>query len=788
VLPALPIAPRLGGVFDSVLVTPSGDIADEPVDEEETEETEEPIDETVEDIEFTDEDISEDVDVVEDVIDIAVTTGVDGGNDYYYISTTKNYLVKADFDGNIVTQKELSSYTSEENRYENYNRLICTDSGKLYGYKQTSSYGTDENGNYFGEEKNLLVTYDSSLNETEVLDFNEVIKVNEENGEYFYVNAMLVDNKNIAYVTSGSHIYAIDIPTKQITLDLDLMKDSTGGNINDIYLQNLYIMPDGSVGAVVNTYTVIDDEYTNKTTISTVNLTQKKLDDPVDFPNIYNAVPAKGDYSFYSSDQIGVYAYSKDLKERSVIIDVLASGISNISMNTIIPVSATEFITSGYDEDSSNEGIFKLTKLNPETIPDKKLLKVASLYQDYYLIRYIRNFNKTNTEYQIELKDYSSDTNSNFNQIVTNFNNDIIAGNIPDVIYLNEQVPYDSYVSKGLMMDLTPLFEKDTDLKLDMLVPSMVEALSVDGKLYSIAPYFSAQTLIGKESIFGNTTGLSLSELEEKAAEISGAKLFSSTMTRNEFLDMFVYNIMGNYVDKETGECYFDTPEFESLLELAKTFPEEFNYDNYDWMAEENAYRYNKTLLNFGYVSDFRSVVNTEIRTFDDAISYLGYPAQEGETGILAYLQGEVGIMAKAKNVDGAWDFVKGFVTYRDPNENGSPSQRGMFPIIQSELELYAKEAMERPFYFDYETREKVYYDNTTWVNDAEVPVPNNTEADNAKVFALIDGISTVHRTDNELQTIIEDDIKAFFSGQKSAKETAAIIQNRASTYIAESR
>jgi ABC-type glycerol-3-phosphate transport system substrate-binding protein len=780
VMPSLPIAPR----DDVILITPDGDIADEPVDEsEESVETEEISEET----EVSDEDVVEDVDIVEDVIDIAVVTDVVGG-DVYYTSTTRNYIVKVDFDGNIVAEKELSSYTSEESRYENYNRLMCTESGTLYGFKQTSTYGTDENGNYIGEDKNLILRYDTDLNETEVLDLEDVITVDEENGEYFYVNSLLVDNKDTVYITTGSRIYAIDIPTKQLRLDLDLMKDAAAGNINDIYLQNLYLMPDGSVGAVVNTYTVIDDEYTNKTTISTVNLAEKKLNDPVDFPNIYNAVPATGDYSFYASDQIGVYAYSKDFKERSVIVDVLASGISNISINSLVPLSSTEFIASGYDEDSSNEGIFRLSKLDPETIPDKKLLKVASLYQDYYLIRYIRQFNKTNTEYQIELKDYSSDANANFNQLVTNFNNDIIAGNIPDIIYLNEMVPYDSYVSKGLMMDLTPLFEKDPDLKLDMLVPSMVEALSVEGKLYSIAPYFSVRSMLGKESIFGNEAGQSLTELEAKAAAIPGAKLFPSTMTRNEFLNSFVYSVMGNYIDKETGECYFDTPEFESLLELAKTFPEEFNYDNYDWMAEESAYRENKTLLGFGYVSDFRSVVNEEIRTFDDAISYIGYPAHDGETGIIASLQGEVGIMAKAKNVDGAWAFVKGLVTYRDPNENGSPSQRGMFPILQKDLDLYAAEAMDRPFYFDYETREKIYYDNTTWVNDTEVPVPNNTETDNAKVFALIDGVSTILRSDNELQTIIEDDIKAFFSGQKSAKETAAIIQNRASTYIAESR
>jgi ABC-type glycerol-3-phosphate transport system substrate-binding protein len=774
VLPALPIAPRA-----DVAVVTDAVVVDEPVDE--TEEISEDTEEISEDTEVSDSD------VVEDVVDIVVTTGYYEDNSYY-TSTTTNYIVKADFDGNIVTEKILSSYTGDENRNEYYNRLICTENGKLYGYKQVSSYGSNEDGSFYSEEKNILTEYDSSLNETELLNFNDIIKVDETKGEYFYVNTIAVDDSERVYVTSSQNVYVINIPTKDIILDINVNNNSTGAIQSDVYLQNLYMMPDGSVGVVMNTYTFVDNESVNKVTISTVNLAEKKLDDPVDFPNIYNATPTEGDYSFYYADQIAIFGYSKDYKERSVVVDILASGISNIGINTLLQVSPTEFIVTGYDEDSSVEGIFRLNKLDPETIPDKKLLKVAALYQDYYLIRYVRQFNKTNTEYQIEFKDYSSGTYSNFNQVVTNFNNDIIAGNIPDVIFLNEQVPYDSYISKGLMMDLTPLLNEDPELKMDMLVPSMVEALSVNGKLYSLAPYFSLRTLIGKESIFGAEMGQSLAELEEKAKTIPNAKLFSTMMTRDEFMSSFVYNVMGNYIDKETGKCYFETAEFESLLELAKTFPEEVDYENYDWMAEENAYRYNKTLINFGYVSDFRSVVNTEIRTFDDAISYLGYPSHDGESGILAYLQGELGIMAKAKNPDGAWEFVKGMVLYRDPNENGSPSQRGMFPIIKSELDLFAKESMDRPFYFDYETREKIYYDNTMWVGDGEVSVPNNTEIDNAKVYALIDSVSAVMRIDNELQSIIDDDVKAFFSGQKTAKETAAIIQDRASTYITESR
>jgi hypothetical protein len=41
---------------------------------------------------------------------------------------------------------------------------------------------------------------------------------------------------------------------------------------------------------------------------------------------------------------------------------------------------------------------------------------------------------------------------------------------------------------------------------------------------------------------------------------------------------------------------------------------------------------------------------------------------------------------------------------------------------------------------------------------------------------------------DNEIDQIISEETGAFFSGQKSAKDVAGIIQNRVSTYVNENR
>ena len=49
-------------------------------------------------------------------------------------------------------------------------------------------------------------------------------------------------------------------------------------------------------------------------------------------------------------------------------------------------------------------------------------------------------------------------------------------------------------------------------------------------------------------------------------------------------------------------------------------------------------------------------------------------------------------------------------------------------------------------------------------------------------------GITAFARTDISLRDIIDEETQAFFSGQKSAEETARMIQSRATIYVNEQK
>ena len=55
-------------------------------------------------------------------------------------------------------------------------------------------------------------------------------------------------------------------------------------------------------------------------------------------------------------------------------------------------------------------------------------------------------------------------------------------------------------------------------------------------------------------------------------------------------------------------------------------------------------------------------------------------------------------------------------------------------------------------------------------------------------LMALYERCSSVYSSDQEIMDIIMEEAAAFFDGQKTAEETANLIQNRLSLYMAEQR
>ena len=173
-------------------------------------------------------------------------------------------------------------------------------------------------------------------------------------------------------------------------------------------------------------------------------------------------------------------------------------------------------------------------------------------------------------------------------------------------------------------------------------------------------------------------------------------------------------------------------------------------------------------------------MIEIEKGKFGEEVTFIGYPVSSGN-GSVINANSSYAITAKAKNPDGAWEFLKYFLS--DDYQNNASN----FPVKLSAYDALKEQAKEKPFYTD-ENGNKVEYENTYWIGESSVDIGVNTDADNEKLMNLITSASTTYQYDTDLMKIITEEAAAYFSGQKSLDETADIIQNRASIYISENR
>jgi ABC-type glycerol-3-phosphate transport system substrate-binding protein len=665
------------------------------------------------------------VDFYDNAVYMLVTETVAGEE-----STLENsYIIKTDLSGKVTEKILLSSASEEQAEISFYSGISINDDGKIYLVRMTTKSSSDSEGITKTE---IVSRNNKSETETVLVDVSGKLAEAGVDASSLYVSDFAVDKK-IAYVTVGMDSdYAFDL----------------------------------SKGEIVNKSTPVTDDIDIKT--------------------------AEGDskYEYYGYNNSSIYGYKKS--NRILIADLPASGVNLKEITRLIPVSDTKFFLTGYTGDKVGiEKLYLLTKVAPEDVPDKTIITVASIRDNIFLTDYIAEFTASHPQYQIEFKLYMKDSDTAYDDALRAFNTDIISGNIPDVLMIGSETPYGSYIRKGLFADLYPFIDKDPDLSREDFLQPFLKALETDGKLYSIAPAFYVETLIGKTSIFGEAQGQSLAELQAAAAKVEGAQLFGN-MDRNYFIDSFLIRIARSFIDDEKGVCSFDSPEFISLLEYAKSLPEPAPdaelYQEWAWTADETGdYKNDKVLIENMDFLVFRYIVAVEKKDFGEPITFLGFPNSSGGTGIKALNSLETAIMAQAKNPDGAWEFVKGLQYYGyDFYESVGYPQLWYFPSLVSELDIAAKNATIPPFEYNPFTGERIPRRN--WLGTDLSHLPNNAEADNAKMYALFDSIDGIHRENTAIINILSEEIAAYFATDKSAEETAKIIQNRATTYLEEQK
>ena len=379
-------------------------------------------------------------------------------------------------------------------------------------------------------------------------------------------------------------------------------------------------------------------------------------------------------------------------------------------------------------------------------------LVYGTINLDQEMSTWIAEYNHTHEDCQIEVREYGQE---DLDEGLMRFNADMVEGNGPDLIDLSD-VNVGSYISLGVLTDLYPLIDADTEFQRETFMPGILKLYEENGHLYGIAPGYSLETIMGEKALLGDPSEWTVEKMRDVIDKLPEGSCFMNNLGSLGLLRIVLQQGMDEYVDWETTDCSFDSDQFKELLQLAAVMDTLPVFEN-----DEQAIAEGKALANRLYVSDLGEYAASSRLFQGKSVVCVGYPSPEGGSALVKpYLP--VGI-CRGENQDAAWEFVKSLLGKEFQEEH----IRFNFPLRQDSLQKQFEKSMARSA--EHQTAEEAIGQEDY---DALYEVIYSANA--SKVF------------DANIWDIVSEEAKAYFDGDKTLDQVIPIIQKRVKNYMQE--
>jgi len=258
--------------------------------------------------------------------------------------------------------------------------------------------------------------------------------------------------------------------------------------------------------------------------------------------------------------------------------------------------------------------------------PDATILTMAAWAPSPSLQSLITNFNQTHSDYQIELKIYYEGYSSEEDAYaaINRMSMEMISGNTPDLFSFNGMNTM-ALINSGLVMDLYPLMEQDSEFHMDDYFSNVWDSFAVNGCLYEWIPTFRISGLLCPASEAEERQGFTYSEW---LALCDGLD-YPLNVDQTGMLDYMVFYSGKDFLDIQNATCSFDSDAFLQWMEVVKSAPDsrpgtDTQYKDATWVNGVTEYA-------------------QAIHDHGTDVAYLGFPSSGG-TGVSAAAMDSYGI------------------------------------------------------------------------------------------------------------------------------------------------
>lgn len=473
----------------------------------------------------------------------------------------------------------------------------------------------------------------------------------------------------------------------------------------------------------------------------------------------------------------GLYALNNNKWEK--ITDFSDNDFSTQYIREVEMVSEEEFVIL-LNSDGQGVKLRLLTQRDISEIQQKKIIQIALTYggnTDPYT-NLIKKYNSDSEKYRVEFVDYY---NANPEEEYDQLRLDIISGKSPDIILFSEYYPVYSFGDEeSIFVDFYELIDNDSEISRDDFLDGFLETMETKGKLLQLNPAFFIETNMIKTKYANELTSWNPRNFPDVVNNIPEGMAFSLESQLLDKTEMF-FKLVDHYqfISEDRAKCNFDSEEFIELLKEIKELDIGVSDGTYTGGVSRDASSAISTFRN-----DEVLTLNEGIRCFYDykmcqqvysgeELTFIGY-INDDELNAHSQPNQTFGIMANSDNIEGAWDFLKFYMFQKESlNEAHFYGIPGMKKIFD---ELIHDQTIQEYYYFA---------PGSSTPDKFELQPFTDEEAEEIESF-ILNALKNSYQADHTIDSIVREEIGAYFAGEKSAEQTAEYIQNRVEIYLSE--
>ncbi len=520
-------------------------------------------------------------------------------------------------------------------------------------------------------------------------------------------------------------------------------------------------------------YTVKD----GKTVVRKLDFDKLTISDPVcelDF-NIDNVYDGYDDYDAVFKMSDGLYGFRLSNGSIKEIINWTDSDIAKSQEYTALinnDIIITRQSSPRYDTGCKFTRLERVTGSELEKIQNRPLLNVAVSNQSEGLRTAVSRFNMENENIRIHIEDYSKYNADGLRYIGTGENSklkeDVLTGNVPDVIITDDGFDFLRYSESGILSDLKSFMDDDIDFDRGKYFENILDAYSLNGKQYTVPLEFSIKTLSGKKSDEYDALSLGYDRFFSQET-----KLFENN--QSEYLKaLFIAGKMSEFCDFEKKTCSFENENFIKLIEMIKKYstPEESTEDDRVNISEGKILFTPYVIYSF---EDFS--VNKQIFRGVETCMY-GIPGENSSDYIISS-QLAASVFSSCKHKTEAWEFIKYLMTDTSQNDLVFINNEYIngFPVSRDVYEQLGKKE-----------KSKISNVHTTDIYGKTIKLRSISNAELEELTGIISSASLSSSGDSTAFGIVNEQLEIYLSDGQSAEETAKNIQNKVTMYLNEIR